>query len=173
MYHLIYAFVLSLVFLAYRGLCAKALYLICKITDTRTEPLGPPSSSHSNLVGLCAEGLLKTLQFKMATAYCGEVLKWSECCSIMPDFATPWTVACQAPLSVEFSRPEYWSGLPFPSPGDLPNPGIKPRTPALKANSLSSQPSTPGILDWSNRTEGNLPLPLQRRGRITKVSKNL
>ena len=48
-------------------------------------------------------------------------------------FETPWTVACQAPLSVEFSRPEYWSGLPFPSPGDLPNPGIEPRSPASPA----------------------------------------
>ena len=46
-------------------------------------------------------------------------------------FATPWTVTCQAPLSVEFSRSEYWSGLPFFSPGDLPNPGIKPRSPTL------------------------------------------
>ena len=41
-------------------------------------------------------------------------------------FATPWTVARQAPLSMEFSRQKYWSGLPFPSPGDLPNPGIEP-----------------------------------------------
>ena len=40
-------------------------------------------------------------------------------------FTTPWTVACQAPLSLEFSRQEYWSGLPFPTPGDLPNPGIE------------------------------------------------
>ena len=46
-------------------------------------------------------------------------------------FATPWTVADQAPPSMEFFRQEYWSGLPFPSPGDLPNPGIKPPTPAL------------------------------------------
>ena len=46
-------------------------------------------------------------------------------------FATPWTVAHQAPLSMEFSRQEYWSGLPFPSPGDLPDPGIEPRSPAL------------------------------------------
>jgi len=52
-------------------------------------------------------------------------------------FATPWTVAHQAPLSMEFSRQEYWSGLPCPSPGDLPNPGIKPRSPALQAESLS------------------------------------
>ena len=46
-------------------------------------------------------------------------------------FATPWTAACQAPLSMGFSRQQDWSGLPFPSPGDLPNPGIKPRSPAL------------------------------------------
>ena len=46
-------------------------------------------------------------------------------------FATPWTVAYQDPLSMGFSRQEYWSGLLFPSLGDLPNPGIKPRSPAL------------------------------------------
>ena len=55
-------------------------------------------------------------------------------------FATPWTIACQAPLSMEFSRQEYWSGLPFPSPGDLPDPGIEPRSPALQADSLPSEP---------------------------------
>ena len=53
-------------------------------------------------------------------------------------FATPWTVAHQAPRSMGFSRHEYWSGLPFPSPGDLPNPGIKPRSPALEADALLS-----------------------------------
>ena len=47
------------------------------------------------------------------------------CCSGISDFATPWTVARQAPLSMEFSRQEFWSGLPFPSPGDLPDPGIE------------------------------------------------
>ena len=46
-------------------------------------------------------------------------------------FATPWTVAYQASPSMGFSRQEYWSGLPFPSPGDLPDPGIEPRSPAL------------------------------------------
>ena len=59
-------------------------------------------------------------------------------------FATPWTVAHQAPLSMGFSRQEYWSGLPFPSPGDLPNPGIEPRSPALQADTLTSEP--PGKL---------------------------
>ena len=53
---------------------------------------------------------------------------------------TPWTVAYQAPPSMEFSRQEYWSGLPFPSPGDLPDPGIKPGSPALQADALSSEP---------------------------------
>ena len=53
---------------------------------------------------------------------------------------TPWTATCQAPLSMEFSRQEYWSGLSFPSPGDLPNPGIKPRSPTLQADSLLSEP---------------------------------
>ena len=53
---------------------------------------------------------------------------------------TPWTVALQAPLSMGFSRQEYWSGLPFSSPGDLSNPGIGPRSPALQADSLPSEP---------------------------------
>ena len=55
-------------------------------------------------------------------------------------FATPWTVAHQAPQSMEFSRQEYWSGLPFPSPGDLPNPRIEPGSPALQADALPSEP---------------------------------
>ena len=55
-------------------------------------------------------------------------------------FATPWTVAYQASPSMGFSRQECWSGLPFPSPGDLPNPGIKPGFPALQAHALPSEP---------------------------------
>jgi len=55
-------------------------------------------------------------------------------------FATPWTIAYQASPSMGFSRQEYWSGLPFPSPGDLPDPGIKPRSPALEADALTSEP---------------------------------
>ena len=56
-------------------------------------------------------------------------------------FATPWTAAYQAPPSMGFSRQEYWSGLPFPSPEDLPDPGIKPRSPTLQADALTSEPS--------------------------------
>ena len=54
-------------------------------------------------------------------------------------FATPWTVAHQAPLFMGFSRQEYWSGLPFPSPGDLPDPGTEPRSLALRVDSLASE----------------------------------
>ena len=55
-------------------------------------------------------------------------------------FVTPRTVACQASPSLGFSKQEYWSGLPFPSPGDLPDPGIEPRSPALQADALPSEP---------------------------------
>ena len=55
-------------------------------------------------------------------------------------FATPWTIAYQAPLSMGFSRQDYWSGLPFPSPGDLLNPGIEPGSPKLQADTLPSEP---------------------------------
>ena len=58
-------------------------------------------------------------------------------------FATPWTVAHQAPLPMEFSRQEYPSGLPFPSPGDIPHPGIELMSPALQTNSFITEP--PGI----------------------------
>ena len=55
-------------------------------------------------------------------------------------FATPWTVTYQAPPSVGFSRQEHWSGLPFPSRGDLPDPGVEPGSPALQADALTSEP---------------------------------
>ena len=55
-------------------------------------------------------------------------------------FAAPWTVAYQAPPSMGFSRQERWSGLPFPSPGELPDPRIKPGSPALQADALLSEP---------------------------------
>ena len=55
-------------------------------------------------------------------------------------FATLWTVVHEASPSMGFSRQEYWSGLPFPSPGNLPNPGIEPRSPALQADAITSEP---------------------------------
>jgi len=60
--------------------------------------------------------------------------------SVMSDSVTSWTVALQAPLSMEVSRQGYRSGVPFPSPGDLPNPGIKPGSSAFRADSLPSEP---------------------------------
>ena len=64
-------------------------------------------------------------------------------------FATPWTVAHQAPLSLEFSRQEYWSGLPCPAPGDLPNPGVEPRSLACQwILSCLSHQGSPRILEW-------------------------
>ena len=72
-------------------------------------------------------------------------------------FVTPWTVACQAPLSKGFFRQEYWSGLPFPSPGDLPDPGIEPTSwiesgsSILQADALPSKP--PGKPLWGHRVQ--------------------
>ena len=64
----------------------------------------------------------------------------SESCSVVSNSVIPWTVACQAPLSMGFSRYEYWSGLPFPSPGDLPDPGIEPGSLTMEADSVPSEP---------------------------------
>ena len=66
----------------------------------------------------------------------------------MSNSATPWIAAHQAPLSMGFSRQEYWSGLPFPSPRGLPKPGIKPRPPALQADSLLSEPPGKNLGIW-------------------------
>ena len=62
------------------------------------------------------------------------------CFSCVQLFVTLWTVACQTPLFMEFSRQEYWSGLPFPSPADLPDSGIELGSPALQADSLPAEP---------------------------------
>ena len=66
---------------------------------------------------------------------------WLKSLSRVQLFATPWTVAHQAPPSMGFSREEYWSGLPFPSPGDLPYPGIEPRSPTCRQDALTSEPT--------------------------------
>ena len=75
-------------------------------------------------------------------------------------FVTPWTIARQAPLSMGFSRQKYWSGLPFPSPGDLPDPGIKHASPPLIGGFFTTEPpgKPRGILKWSanlHRAEGS------------------
>ena len=75
-------------------------------------------------------------------------------------FATPWTVDHQAPPSMGFSRQEYWSGLPFPSPGDRPDSGIKPVSPALACGFFTTEPpGEPGVtLSWQiNFSEPQFP----------------
>ena len=87
---------------------------------------------------LCLLGLLHWQVESLAPALlrvCSEVKSLSR----VRLFVTPWTVPYKAPLSMEFSRHEYWSGLPFPSPGDLPHPGIKPGSPTLQAEALPSE----------------------------------
>ena len=80
----------------------------------------------------CKDGLKTTGERSIIRKFFASVSR-----SVVSDsFVTPWTVACQAPLSMGFSRQEYWSGLPFPSLRDLPNPGIKPESPALQVDSL-------------------------------------
>ena len=77
-------------------------------------------------------------------------------------FATPWTVACQAPLSMGFPRQEYWSGLPFPSLGDLPDPGIKPASLALAGGLFTTAPPEKPLLKvdfhlWLLQNIGHIP----------------
>ena len=76
------------------------------------------------------------------TVQCQKSLSVS--CSVMSDSWIPWTIACQAPLSMEFHRQEYWSGLSFPSPGDLPYPGIEPASAASAGRFFTPEP--PGKL---------------------------
>ena len=79
----------------------------------------------------------------------------SEVAQSCPTLCDPWTLAHQAPPSMGFSRQEYWSGLPFPSPGDLSDPGIEPRSPTLQADALSS--ASPGKHSKNRRVSKLLP----------------
>ena len=74
-------------------------------------------------------------------------VNWVKSLSRVLLFVTPWTVAYQAPPSMGFSRQEYWSGLPCPSPGDLPDRGIEPRSPAFQADTLTSE--SPGKQNYT------------------------
>ena len=93
-----------------------------------------PDSSLTHVKEVCysVSGYLKSLQRSVGGGG-GLVIK--SCLTL----GTPWTVARQAPLSMRFSRQEYWSGVPFPSPGDLPNPGNEPRSPALQVDSFPTE----------------------------------
>ena len=82
-------------------------------------------------------------------AYCVCVWVYVQLLSHVQLFAIPWTVACQAPLSMEPSRQEYWTGLPFPSPEELPNPGIEPPSPALAGRFFTTVSPGKHIVYWA------------------------
>ena len=79
-------------------------------------------------------------------------------------FATPWTVACQASPSMGFSPQAYWSGLPFPSPRDLPYPGVEPKSPALKAGSLLSEPLCQAYTTWASVSLSEIIIIINMKG---------
>ena len=95
---------------------------------------------HHLLVSPTPQPLITTIPLSASMSLATLVKVKVKSLSCVQLFATAWTVAYQAPLSMEFSRQEYWSGLPFPSPGDLPDPGTETRSPALQADTLPSEP---------------------------------
>ena len=99
-------------------------------------------SEYSKILSCC----LITIRYYFLVSYSiwGKVWGGGGVLSRVQLFATPWTVALQAPLSMEFSRQKYWSGLPFPSPENLPDPGIEPTSPALTDGFFTTEP--PGNL---------------------------
>ena len=99
------------------------------------DPGSIPGSGRSPEEEMAEHDLATKQQQQMKPAAAAKLLSRVQLC------ATPWTVAHQAPLSMGFSRQEYWSGLPFPSPRDLPNPEIKPRSPAFQTDASTSEPS--------------------------------
>ena len=101
----------------------KCLKMMLKYRETKLSHLLARSREKQQL-----HGDIVRVQLHRLTPLC--------CLVVSHSFTTPWTVAHQAPLSMQFSRQEYWSRLPFPSPGNLSNPGIKPMLPALQVDSL-------------------------------------
>ena len=104
--------------------------------------------------GNCGKTFFKKLRLAASTVVrrMFGTLHMLSCLSRILLFVTPWTVACKASLSMGFSRQEYWSELPFPRPGELPDPGIKPSSPAspaLQADSLLFEPSVKPVGDIS------------------------
>ena len=90
--------------------------------------------------------LLDTFKYAAQSYYNNYIWSSVESLSRVQFFGTPWTVAHQPLWSMGFSRQEYWNGLPFPSPGDIPDPGIEPKSPALQADALPSEPPRKPLL---------------------------
>ena len=91
------------------------------------------------MLGLRYSYLVRSSHIPTTSSYAGIVSGKKNSTKSCLTLAIPRTVAHQAPLSMEFSRQEYWSGLPFPSPGDLPDPGIEARSPELQADALPTE----------------------------------
>ena len=130
----------------------KVYMLVVQLCLTLCDPMNyrPPGSSD--------HGILQARILEWV------VVKVTQLC---PTLATPWTVACKVSLSMGFSRQEYWSGLTFPSPGDLPDPEIEPRSPALQADPLPSElPGKPKSLPW---VTGNMENKTRDKSRETTI----
>ena len=104
---------------------------------------GSPGTHVPQDLETCLRVFMVALQQQKQTHVCACVL------SRVRLFETPWTVTYEASLSMGFSRQECWSGLPFPSPGDLPNPRIEPRSPALETDALTSEPPGKSRHEWN------------------------
>ena len=106
------------------------------VNNNLDKDVGPRFGLLASYFSLANDILLSCLIFScyklwiLLPIFCGGSLVAKLCLTV----EIPWTIACQALLSMGFSRQEYWSGLPFPTPGDLPNPGIEPWSPALQAD---------------------------------------
>jgi len=104
--------------------------LFSGVVGTKARMLWLENLSEKRKWKLCIKFFQETWLW-MGGGQSGGGWKWKWSRSVMSNSVTAWTVAYQAPLSMGFSRQEYWSGLPFPSPGDLPDPGIEPGSPSL------------------------------------------
>ena len=131
----------------------------CSVVSDSLRPHGPyspwnsPVEFHYGVGSLSIlQGIFPTQGLKPDLPHCKQILQHLrhkgptgregivKLLSCVRLFATPWTVVYQAPPSMGFSRQEYWSGVPFPFPGDIPDPGIEPWSPALQADALPSEP---------------------------------
>ena len=109
-----------------------------------------------SLPGSSVHGIFQARVLEWGAIACSDSKSLVKSLSRVLLFATLQTVACQAPPSMGFSRQEYWSGLPFPSPEDLPHPGIELRSPALGADALTSEP--PGVAYFIYSVDVSVPI---------------
>ena len=125
---------------------------LCNTTDYTVHEFFRPETGVGSLSLL--RGIFPTQEWNQGFLHCRRILYQlsyhrSPIAKSCPTLVTPWTVVCQAPLSTGLPRQEYWSGLPFPSPGDLPDPGIKPVSPELAGGCFTTEPpGKPNNIDY-------------------------